>query len=82
MSSGARSLMDGTTIRVLGVPGRLLGISPPKTLAWSMAFLSADSLEYRVTLSDMLLWAAARIGDGPVVPSGRLLATGWCAEFM
>ena len=44
MSSGDRSLMDGTTIRVLGVPGALAGIGAPQIFAWPIASLTAASL--------------------------------------
>ena len=34
MSSGDRSLMEGTTIRVLGAPDVVAGIRAPQILAW------------------------------------------------
>ncbi len=43
MSSGDRSLMDGTTIRVLGAPAALAGIRAPQIFAWPIAFLTAAS---------------------------------------
>ena len=49
-SSGARSLMEGTTIRVLEVPEV---ISAPQIWAWSIAVLAADSFGYRVIFREM-----------------------------
>src|SRR5215471_11114753 len=76
---GAMSLMDGTMIRVLEVPE---GISAPQIVVWSMAFLIADSFGYCVTDREVVFSAAARTGEDPVVPNGRLVALGACSALM
>ena len=78
-SSGARSLMDGTTISVLEVPEV---ISAPQIWAWSMAVLAACSFGYRVTFREMVFWAAVRTGEDPVTPNGRSVALGACPALM
>src|SRR5215472_7718236 len=78
-TAGARSLMDGTTISVLEVPE---GISAPQIVVWLIAFLTACSFGYWVTLREMFFSAAVRIGEDPVVPNGRLVALGACSALI
>ena len=82
MSSGDRSLMVGTTIRVLGAPAVVAGIRAPQILAWPIAVLTADSSGYWVTLSENVFAAAVRMGEGPVTPNGMSVALGECPALM